>query len=181
MQWLSLKIVFEGKWNSFPLLGFSQCSYIYWILFSHNDSQRALYMEFSNHVKQRKNKIIIFKDVNCDTKTEEMTGFFFLISNFSSLNQKKEENGCYPVMKFYSTGLLGQEKPCYPITPISGQTSLSFPTVYCSIFSICLSPRMSPFKQQITTKELGAFLRVMELCKILILLLGNCTLLSKLA
>lgn len=77
MQWLSLKIVFEGKWNSFPLLGFSQCSYIYWILFSHNDSQRALYMEFSNHVKQRKNKIIIFKEVNCDTKTEEMTGFFF--------------------------------------------------------------------------------------------------------
>lgn len=50
---------------------------------------------------------------------------------------------------FTALDFCDRKKPHYPITPISGQTSIGpFSTVYFSIFSICLSTRMPPFKKQ---------------------------------
>lgn len=87
-------------------------------------------MEFSNHVKQRKNKIIIFKEVNCDTKTEEMTGFFFFNQQFLLTEPEKGGEWLLPsheVLQHWTSG--------------TGKTMLSHYTYLRSniiIFSNCI-------------------------------------------
>lgn len=114
---------------------------------------------FLTNVRQRKNdKIMIFKEINCDTKTEEMPD---LSSPTCSHWTRKREGFLFfkRMATSHSWGFTAldfedRKNTCYPTTLISNRTSILFFN-YTLLRILNILIRMSSFKQQKNYRGVG--------------------------